>query len=82
MMKQHTRGSYLPLSPWPHLTQRPALLCTGVIHPYPRPLTDLCRPLGTGYQSYDEAAHARELSTLTPLAFFNAKTCIFIGDHR
>lgn len=31
---------------------------------------------------YDEAAHARELSTLIPLAFFNAKACVFIGDHR
>ena len=31
---------------------------------------------------YDEAAHARDLSTLIPPAFFQAKAYIFIGDHR
>ncbi|CAM1505153.1 Fc.00g107900.m01.CDS01 [Cosmosporella sp. VM-42] len=31
---------------------------------------------------YDEAAHARDLSTLIPPAFFQAKAYFFIGDHR
>lgn len=31
---------------------------------------------------FDEAAHARDLSTLIPLAFFNAKAHFFLGDHR
>ena len=31
---------------------------------------------------YDEAAHARELSTLIPIAFFDAKAYFFIGDHK
>ena len=31
---------------------------------------------------FDEAAHAREPQTLMPIAYFDAKATIFIGDHR
>lgn len=31
---------------------------------------------------FDEAAHARELSTLIPIAFHKPEVCIFLGDPR
>lgn len=31
---------------------------------------------------FDEAGHARELATLVPAAYFNARLRVFVGDHR